>query len=267
MNNLPVSSIDKDSSNKAIVAHYHLFKNAGTSVDAILSQNFGSAWQKIEFAKIPQQSNSFLVDRWLREHPKISAFSSHTALFPLPKIDRICIPIVFLRHPIVRLHSVYKFERKHRKILNDSISLAKECDFADYLNHRLDRVGDRACRNFQTYRFSWLNSQSDLSELERALEGLNILPIVGIVEEFDLSMKYYSEAIAQYYPAFTVKSIHKNITSQRSLSQAEKLELVRSNLDRATYQRLLDCNRDDLQLYEAAKRKLSQLSKETVHIK
>ena len=166
----------------------------------------------------------------------------------------------------MRLHSVYKFERKHRKILNHSIRLAKEFDFAGYLNHRLDRVSDRACRNFQTYRFSWLNSQSDLSELERALEGLNILPIVGIVEEFELSMKYYAKAIAQYYPSFTVKSIHKNVTSQRSLSQAEKLELVRSNLDRATYQRLLYCNRDDFQLYEAAKHKLSQLSKETVHI-
>ena len=261
MNNA-LPSLTKNSDPKAIVAHYHLFKNAGTSVDAILAKNFGSAWQKIEFPRIPQQSNSSLVRQWLFENPEISAFSSHTALFPLPKIDRIClIPIVFLRHPIARLHSVYKFERKHRKIINDSIKLAKEYDFAGYLNHRLDRVGDRSCRNFQTYRFSWLGSETEsgLPELERALKGLNALAIVGIVEEFDLSMEYYRKEICRFYSTFTLESVHKNITSQRNLSLAEKLDTIRSSLDRATYQRLLDCNRDDLQLYEAAKRKLSEL--------
>lgn len=268
MNN-PLPSLTKNSEPKAIVAHYHLFKNAGTSVDAILAKNFGSAWQKIEFPRIPQQSNSPLVRQWLFEHPEILAFSSHTALFPLPKIDRIClIPIVFLRHPIARLHSVYKFERKHRQIINDGIKLAKEYDFAGYLNHRLDRVGDRSCRNFQTYRFSWLSSESEssLPELERALKGLNALAIVGIVEKFDLSMEYYRKAICRFYPSFTVQSVHQNVTSPKRLSLTEKLDTVRCNLDSSTYQRLLDCNRDDLQLYEAAKRKLSELQKRMIKI-
>lgn len=242
---------------KVIVAHYHLFKNAGTSVDAILAKNFGSNWSKIEFDKIDRQSNSQLVQNWLSNHQLISAFSSHTALFPLPTIANISlIPIVFLRHPIARLWSVYKFERKHRKILNESIKLAQEHDFAGYLNYQLDQTQNRSCRNFQTYRLSWLNPQQNLTELQQALHGLDSLPIVGIVEEFDLSMKRYQKAIAQYYPSFEVKSVHKNITSQPNLSLAEKLDLIRSNLDRATYQRLLDSNCDDLKLYQAAKRKL-----------
>ncbi len=40
---------------KVIVAHYHLFKNAGTSVDAILAKNFGSNWSKIEFDRELEQ--------------------------------------------------------------------------------------------------------------------------------------------------------------------------------------------------------------------
>ncbi len=243
---------------KVIVAHYHLFKNAGTSVDAILDHNFNSDWRKIEFGKIDRQSNSQLVQNWLLAHQSISAFSSHTAMFPLPAITNISlIPMIFLRHPIDRLWSVYKFERQHKKILNESIKLAQEHDFAGYLNYQLDQTQNRSCRNFQTYRFSWLNSQPNLTEFEQAMHGLDSLPIVGIVEEFDLSMKLYQKAIAQYYPSFQLKSVHKNITSQQNLSLAAKLDLIQSNLDRATYQRLLDSNRDDLQLYEAAKRKLS----------
>ncbi|MGF1588808.1 MAG: sulfotransferase family 2 domain-containing protein [Pleurocapsa sp.] len=247
----------QDVTNQVIVAHYHLFKNAGTSVDAILAENFSSDWRKIEFDKIDHQSNSGLVQNWLLAHQSISAFSSHTAMFPLPKIALISvIPIIFLRHPIDRLWSVYKFERKHKKILNESIKLAQKHDFAGYLNYQLDQTQNRSCRNFQTYRFSWLNPQPNLTELEQALHGLDSLSIVGIVEEFDLSMKRYQKAIAQYYPSFEIKSVHKNITSQHNLSLPEKLDLIQSNLDRSTYQRLLDSNRDDLKLYEAAKRKL-----------
>lgn len=252
-----------DSTTKIIVAHYHLFKNAGTSVDVILAKNFGSSWQEIEFPKINQQSNSGLVKDWLLNHQDLSAFSSHTAMFPLPTLTNIILlPIVFLRHPIARLWSVYKFERKHKKILNKSIKLAQEHDFAGYLNYQLDQPLNRSCRNFQTFRFSWLNAQANLSELEKALSGLDSLAMVGIVEEFNLSMKYYSKAIAQYYPSFQFQPVHENITTERHLSLEDKLDEISSNLDQDTYQRLLDANHDDLQLYDAAKQKLLSLESE-----
>jgi Sulfotransferase family len=252
------SVINQCPAKKVIVAHYHLFKNAGTSVDVILKQNFGSAWSKIEFPKSDQDSNSQLVKEWLvKEQDNISAFSSHTAIFPLPRLDNIVLfPIVFLRHPIIRLWSVYKFERKHQKVLNQSIKLAQEQDFAGYLNYQLDQPHNRSCRNFQTYRFSWLNSQPNMSELAKAVSGLDLLPIVGLVAEFDLSMKLYHQAIAKYYPSFQLKLVHKNITSRINLSLAEQLGMIRSNLDQNTYQRVLDANQDDLRLYLAAQKKL-----------
>ena len=260
------SRILKDSEQtavKTIIAHYHLFKNAGTSVDTILEKNFGSYWQEIEFKKASQKSNCKLVEAWLNQHRDISAFSSHTALFPLPTLASISIiPIVFLRHPIDRLWSVYKFERKHKKVLNHSIEIAQRYDFAGYLNYHLDRRGDRSCRNFQTYRFSFFDRQSGSSELARALNGLNSLPLVGIVEEFDLSIKHYTNLIAEHYPSFQGKSVRRNITSHHNLALTEKLNLVKDSLDATTYQRLLDANRDDLVLHETAKKILGDRAKE-----
>lgn len=252
------SVINQSAAQKAIVAHYHLFKNAGTSVDSILKQNFGSTWKKIEFPRVNRRSNSNLVQDWLEKQQDITAFSSHTAIFPLPTLeDTIILPIVFLRHPIVRLLSVYKFERQHQEILNRSIKLAREKDFAGYLNTQLDEKHNRSCRNFQTYRLSWLGNGKHKSELERALKGLASLPVVGIVSQFDLSMELYCQALAQYFPLFKTKSVHKNITSDPQASLESKLNLVRQSLDANTYQRLLDANQDDLKLYEAAKEKLS----------
>ena len=251
------SVINQSSDQKAIVAHYHLFKNAGTSVDSILKQNFGTTWRKIEFPIVNRHSNSNLVQDWLTTQQDITAFSSHTAIFPLPILDdTIILPIIFLRHPITRLLSVYKFERQHQKILNRSIKLAREKDFAGYLNKQLNEKNNRSCRNFQTYRLSWLDNSEHRSELERALRGLNSLPVVGIVSQFDLSMELYCQAIAQYFPSFKTKSVHKNTTSEPKASLEQKLNVVRQSLDSNTYQRLLDANQDDLKLYEAAKEKL-----------
>ena len=33
-----------------LILHYHLFKNAGTSVDSVLKKNFGKLWEDIEFS-------------------------------------------------------------------------------------------------------------------------------------------------------------------------------------------------------------------------
>ena len=255
--NHQILSSQPTSSIKPIVAHYHLFKNAGTSVDTILKQNFGSAWREIEFKKMGRKSNYKLVENWLMKHREIEAFSSHTAMFPLPTIaNATLIPIVFLRHPIDRLWSVYKFERRHKKVLNHSIKIAQKYDFAGYLNYHLDRMGDRSCRNFQTYRFSFLDRQPNFVEFAKAMNGLNSLPIVGIVEEFDRSMQYYANAIVKHYPSFQAKSVRINTTSHHNLSLTEKLDTIETSLDTRTYQRLLDANRDDLMLYEAAKIKL-----------
>ena len=253
---------------KTIIVHYHLFKNAGTSVDRILKQNFGSAWREIEFQTNSQKSNAEDVGQWLLNNLDISAFSSHTAMFPLLSLEGISIiPIVFLRHPIDRLWSAYKFERKHEEILNESIRVAREHDFAGYLNHHLDRPQHRSCRNFQTHRLSWLSSKSDSTELSRAMEGLDSLPLVGIVEQFDLSMKYYSQAIARAYPSFQFNPVHENITAPKNLSPAEKLKDAMDNLDPATYERLLEANTDDLQLYQAAKSKLLARSTDSLRDK
>lgn len=247
----------EDLSAKIIVGHYHLFKNAGTSIDTILENSFGSYWKKAEFKTNFGKSNSHLVKKWLLKNLEISAFSSHTALFPIPVIDGVfIIPIVFLRHPIDRIWSVYKFERKHKKILNSSIKLAKKYDFAGYLNHQLDHQDNRSLRNFQTYRLSFLNIQQNSTELEKALSGFNSLPLVGIVDNFDLSMKLFRDIIVKYFPSFQVKPTHKNITSHRNLSLEEKLDQIKSSLDLTTYERLLESNDEDLKLYNAAKRKL-----------
>ena len=53
---------------RTLILHYHFFKNAGTSVDRILVENFGADWESREFST-DSVNNTHLVEQWIRETP------------------------------------------------------------------------------------------------------------------------------------------------------------------------------------------------------
>ena len=54
---------------RPIIIHYHLFKNAGTSLDRTLRQNFGVTWATIEHEPTmrPAELRRFLVESRIQE--------------------------------------------------------------------------------------------------------------------------------------------------------------------------------------------------------
>jgi hypothetical protein len=140
---------------RTIILHYHLFKNAGTSLDRILKQNFGDKWVTREF---PQNggNNTEMVADWIRDTPEAIAYSSHTMIGPIPEVAGVrVVSVMLLRDPIERIKSAYRFERKQQADTWGA-QLAKEHDFEGYVRARLARPGDRQCRNFQTARLASL---------------------------------------------------------------------------------------------------------------
>src|SRR6185437_1347384 len=137
-----------------LVFHYHLFKNAGTSVDEMLKINFGDKWEQGEFRHpAGKHSDTDEVAAFLRLRPHLRAFSSHTALLPLPEIGRLVFPIFFIRHPIDRINSAYSFERRQIADTHGA-RLAKEQDFPGYVRRLLESPGNGQARNFQTSRLA-----------------------------------------------------------------------------------------------------------------
>ena len=67
---------------RPIIIHYHFFKNAGTSVDAVLQRNFGAGWASREY---PPRSTSDVARDFLAANPHIVALSSHTLPLPPPR--------------------------------------------------------------------------------------------------------------------------------------------------------------------------------------
>ena len=239
---------------RGVIIHYHLFKNAGTSVDAILRRNFGERWASQEY---PPRLGIEAAREFLIANPHIAALSSHTLLLPPPKIpDAEILPILFIRHPLDRLKSAYLFEREQRAD-TVGVRLARENDFAGYLRARLEIPGDRSCRNFQTHRLAMAEPENGDTELARALRAFDRLPFVGSVEAFDPSLIALERLVQPWFPDFRVFQTRENVSRPPS-SVDERLTELKSELGEEVFELIASANADDLALYQRALDRYSQ---------
>ena len=228
---------------RTIILHYHLFKNAGTSVDEILKHNFGDKWVTREFPSMGK-NNTELVEEWIRATPEAIAYSSHTMQGPLPAIDGVkIISFMLLRDPIERILSAYKHEATEH-LSTPAVLLAKCSSLQEYVAFRLQNLGDRQCRNFHVYWLGSLCIHPGATELELAKLGLTKLSIIGRVESFMEAMNKLKAAVITTFPHFHVFNHATNLSKFR--------EKLAPSPEFIAY--LTDINRQDFELlgyYEA----------------
>jgi len=237
----------------AIIVHHHLFKNAGTSFDAVLRKNFGEAWATKEFG--PREEDAFRA--WPVADAEKLAFSSHTApIVPLDLGRTKVLQCVFIRHPIDRIKSAYVFESKQQAD-TEGARLAHSLSFAQYVQYRLDILEDHQCRNFHVRRLTpFVTPQKGCaSPLERAVAALDRISFVGIVEEFDESMRRFHDLVRPFFPKFSLSEARVNVSRPHEASLPAKLRSIREELGVDLYERLIAANMDDLRFYSVARKR------------
>jgi hypothetical protein len=243
---------------RPLIVHYHLFKNAGTSVEAILRANFEDAWVSFDSEDPAGFVSTDSVLDMARADPRIVAFSSHQVRPPAPVArDFTITPVVFLRHPLDRMQSVYDFDRR-RGPTTPAGEVAATHEFGEYIDVMLERNAHHVC-NFQVRSLTDLRDPStgkrtanDRDDYERAVRFVTSLPAVGIVERYRESWFGLAAVIRCTHPRFFVPHIHSNSDPNRLDSLDERLDRMHSRLGDARFERLREANRLDLDLYDIA---------------
>jgi len=237
-----------------VILHYHLFKNAGTSLDHALRGHFGRAWMESEGGERGWRAPQ--IAALIAAHPGLKVLSSHTALLPPPRLPGVVIhPLLFLRHPLDRVRSIHDFERGQASVTEGSL-LARNTDLPGYIRARLDRAGDRSIRDFQVHRLARTFPPTDGSEAERALRALDVLPHVGLVERYNDSLLRFEAGLAEDFPGITLLPTQANRTQRPGLSLEQRLAAMRADIGGELYGRLEDANAQDIALHQEALRRL-----------
>ncbi|MEM6374614.1 MAG: hypothetical protein AAGA70_17390 [Pseudomonadota bacterium] len=217
---------------RTIILHYHLFKNAGTSLDRLLQRTVPDGWVTREFTGT---HNTDAVETWIKETPEAVAFSSHTMMGPLPRIDGVrIVSVMLLRDPIARIRSAYRFER-HQKADGFGATLAKHTDLEGYVRVRLALPNDRQCRNFQTFRLAALLPGPE-PEVARATQALEQLSLVGRVERFSDFLADLYGLIAETMPAFKADdATRENVSNKKDLAETPGLMALLQEVNQDDY--------------------------------
>lgn len=243
---------------RPVLIHYHIFKNAGTSVDACLRESFGANWAAFEGEHAHAIQSSDNLANFLSANTHLQAVSSHLARPPLPGPHYL--PIAFIRHPLLRAQSVYHFTRQ-----DPSQPFSREAQsfgFCDYLRWALqEEPGSIVIRDYQVVHLSdasWrcdhiLNARASEADLEQVRGMLDDWGIVGVVEAFQLSIATYQSLYGPLMPSLRLTQRWDNQTVQSALTVEQRIHALREQLGEDLYGEFMAANRLDMALHDHAK--------------
>jgi hypothetical protein len=255
---------------RKIVVHYHIYKTAGSTIIDGLKVYFGSD-NVLEVDKHPDyaQEKSYNIaffEKLADALPMTMAFTAHRIIPNIHFSSKVDVyPIAFVRHPMLRANSVYRFE-KLRKDVWPRKDIALKYDFAGWIDWCLDSNSGIEARNVQSRIFALKDHGNYGSELEPDVrhgnlpivqKRLDAMPTVGVVEMFDLSLDVINRHARSYFNGFHIRNAQVNSTKVVDDWRAE-LELVEKSLPRALLDRFYSANAEDLALFERYRHRLEQ---------
>ena len=96
-----------------VVVHYHIFKNAGSTVEQILEREFAGAFARLHGPTPDATIDGEDLAAFLQDHPSVRAVTSHHLRYPAPEIRNVVLfDCCFVRHPLDRLDSLYSYFQK-----------------------------------------------------------------------------------------------------------------------------------------------------------
>ena len=243
---------------RPIIVHFHFFKNAGTSVETILRKNFKKRFISYEPGGPAQTFPASALQSILEERPEIQAISSHTISFPPPANPAWTVfPLVFIRHPLDRILSMYNYEKSQDSQSPGAI-IAREHGPAGYITERTKVPGERTLRNYQAWMLAQNLADSNDNEAvaQAAVDVIRNLPVVGVVDDFDRSIQRLSDWLAPHFSGLRMQAVHQNRSSRPGISMQQRIDRLRDIIGDDLFSRIEEENEVDLELYRLARQKL-----------
>jgi hypothetical protein len=226
-----------------VILHYHIFKNAGSTVEYALRRAFQE-----QFATLHgPDANSILLGQhiapFLLNHPEIAAISSHHLKYPKPVVPGVLVfDVCMLREPLDRLSSMYKHFQRADPV-DDLSTKAKRMDPKSFFNFMLDQhphlLNDaqvNVLANAGTY-----TRPPDSVDLAGALKLARQMSVIGVVELFDESLVTAEYFLCPAFPAISLEYVSQNVSPRAGLQFHEEV-------GDAIYSKLQEMNRLDAEL-------------------
>jgi hypothetical protein len=236
-----------------ILVHFHIYKNAGTTIDWILQKTFGKNAQNVDDFDNPGRIIDWnVILDFLKANPDSESISSHQIRFPLPISDFFnFLPMVFIRDPLSRIFSIYGDQKRIGS--NHELSIkAKTLSPKEFFEWCFNST-NKIMENSQTI-FLQPNTPTQ-SPLEYAKKMILECSIIGITEKLDKSLVLAEEVLRRIFPKIDLSYVKQNVNPN---NQTKKpiIEKSYNLLGETLTNELISRNKLDLELYSFTLRRL-----------
>ena len=239
-------------STRFVLLHYHIFKNAGSTIEYILRRAFGQ-----RFATLHGENPNAIISgpdikAFLLNQPGVAAISSHHLKYPKPVIpDLVVFDLCLLRDPLERLESMYKHFRRGPAV--DEISArAKEMGLRSFFDlliqehpHMVNDVQVNILANASAY-----TRPPDATDLAAALNIVRENSAIGVVDLFDQSLAAAEYFLRPAFPALRLEYVRQNVSPNGDAAATPKL---RDELGPVMFVQLQKMNQLDFELVSHAR--------------
>ena len=257
---------------RPLLVHYRIPGNAGSSIDAILQASLGDRWMPFVGSNDQNTIDFNEIVSHLMFYPSILGVTLRQ--FHLDDNKNLEVfPIVFLRHPLDRILSIYEsgsWKNNKRHELCSSLTLQEFC--------RQQLFNSNPEYNSQNYQAKYLMranasptatpscsdvaEDTDMCQIEAFLEKARL---VGIVDRYAESLRVL-QAVTP--PVFEIEWQDESII-ERSGTVSDlntRLNFFRNQVGSEMYGMISDLNNSDLALYEKYSGRLDRMSIPSISI-
>jgi hypothetical protein len=233
---------------RCVILHYHIFKNAGSTVEDILANTFFERFGRYDSSSFDHIVGQDEILDYLERDPHLQAFSSHQIRYPMPeKAGFLFFDWCVLRDPIERLRSTYRYFRKKPVAGEPASDLANQFGPGEFVA-RMVRDYPYRINDVQVNLLANGNNDDPPGEadLHLALERMRAIAVLGVVDCFNQSLIAGQYFLRPILPALAIGQQAANVSGAKGMQFAEAC-------DPEVYAELLRLNALDLRLLELAR--------------
>ncbi len=242
-----------EDSRRQVILHYHIFKNAGTTVESILKNNFRARFARFDSDDYNSTVSNEALLEFLAVHSEVVAITSHHLRPPKPVDDHFVFhDILFLRHPVARLWSTYEFYRRS-DLETDPLAGAAKTRSAQEFFQLLTEDYPYHANNAQVNLLANAGGRLPIeSDLPRAAEAIRQATVVGVAELFDESAVSAEYSLSRTFKGLDFSYVAQNVSGGPPLSMDVQLERLQRHCGTEVFDRIMRLNQLDLALIEIA---------------
>lgn len=244
-----------------LILHYHIFKNAGTTVVNLLQKSFPQSFARFEGDGRNAHLSAAELLAFVHEHPELQAISSHHLRYPRPRAPGfVFFDLLFLRDPIDRLGSIYTFFQQGVPTDDPLSQLAHQADLRGFFGELLEKhphIANNPQVNMLAGDGAYTRPPSP-ADLARATETMLDAAWLGVVDCFHESLVAGQYFWHPAFPNLDIAAAPANVTCARGNTLAGR----RAEFERACgphlYRELAGLNELDLELVRRARAEVAR---------